>query len=282
MASTQNPKGNLETILEKQGRIAKFTRNLHVPKKLISLVENLEQRVHNTFPGITREHLKGLGILAGSLATTFILRGELPQYIDYFNQKLPWLSNDDIVLGLDIISNTILAPVGFVISSYANGRKITPKELFGQVAFAAAWGIARHWAYIHGFNQFDYPVTLENVTKKTLWFMPYTWFYAYLYTAYSAMLAQRASGSSLRDPNTYKSALKDKLSLDLIKDGTLWTNIGLNLSNLYLNPAPNSKGVIAGLLVVLYNSRVLRYSHEHKQGVLDYIRSIFTSGAKAG
>jgi len=184
------------------------------------------------------------------------------------------------VLGLDIVSNTLLAPVGFVISSYANGRNISSKELLGQVAFAAAWGAVRHQAYIHGFNQFDNPVSFENVAKKTLWFMPYTWFYAYLYTAYSAVNAKWANGRSLRDTATYKDALKGKFSPDIMKDGTLWINIGLHLSNLYLNPAPNTKGVVGGLFLVLYNSRVLKYSHEHKQGFLDYVKSIFKTDAK--
>lgn len=272
MDSQQKPE-NIEEIVGKQG--IKSSGKRYIPQRITAVVESLEERVHSMFPGFTKEHAKGLEILAGSLVAVFMLRNELPQYTDYFNQKLPWLSDDNIVLGLDIVSNTLTAPVGFVIASYANGKKINLKELLGQIAFATGWGAIRHQAYIHGFNQFDYPITFENVWKKTLWFMPYTWFYAYLYTAYSAVLARWANGHSLPDFKNYRDALKGIFSFDLIKDGLLWTNVGLHLSNLYLNPAPNSKGVVGGLLVALYNSRVLRYSHGHKQGFLDYVRSIF-------
>ncbi len=266
----------LEEIVQKQsGQLAKLAQRFNLPQKVVSGVESLEQRIAETFPGLTKEHVKGLGILAGSLTAVFMLRNDLPQYMAYFQQKLPWLSNDNFVLAMDVVSNTILAPVGFVIYSYANSKKINWKELLGQTAFAAAWGAVRHVVYIHGLNQFDNPVTFENVAKKTLWFMPYTWFYAYFYTAYSAVLSKVAHGSSFFDPKTYTDALKGKFSFNLIKDGSLWANIGLHLSNLYLNPAPNTKAAVGGALLVLYNSRVLRYSHEMKQGFLDYIKSIF-------
>ena len=56
-----------------------------------------------------------------------------------------------------------MAPMGFLMSNYAHGKKLNKKEFAGQVAFAAVWGAIRHYVY-SGLANFD-EVTPMNVTS---------------------------------------------------------------------------------------------------------------------
>lgn len=231
---------------------------------------------------LTKEHWKGIGILGGSLAAAFLLRDNQAELTEFFRENFPWVTDDKVSLSIDIITNSILATTGFAIANYANGTQPNKIEMAGQLGFAAAWGAVRHY-YYGLLSDFDTPVTVENVAKKTGLFMPYTWFYAHLYLACSYLINSVSHGNSMLKRETY-SKLVDKLkakSGQMLRDGNIWTNIALHLANIYINPFVESRPTVGGLLLIHYNMSVIRHSHQMPYGFVEYFKQIF-KGSPSG
>ena len=123
---------------------------------------NIESRLEDT-PS-NKKRLQAIAIVSASIAGVALFRNELPEITEYFRNTFPSLSNETVSLAVDSIGNTLMAPLGFLLSNYAHDRKLDKKELLGQVAFAAAWGVIRHYVY-NGLRNFD-EVTPKNVSEK--------------------------------------------------------------------------------------------------------------------
>lgn len=229
-------------------------------------------RVYNYLSN--RQRLKAIGVLGGTIAGVAILKDKLPEITHYCENMLPFLSNEAVSLTIDTIANTVLAPIGFLLSGYAHNTKLNKKEFLGQVAFAAGWGVIRHYVY-SGLRNFD-EITLMNVSLKTGLYTVYYVAYGGLYATFSEYWSKVCSG--IPHLEAIKGIGKNfgKKLKALSRDAEIQLNLALNIANMF-NPLVESRPSVGGGLLIQYNMGVLKHAdNEKKLGFLGYLKSIFS------
>jgi hypothetical protein len=220
------------------------------------------------------ERLKAIAVLGATGGGVYLLRENIPKITESLRRNLPWLSNETVSLSIDTLTNTLTAPIGFLLSNYANDKNTTKKELLGQIAFAFAWGALRHYVY-EGLSNFD-DINLASASSKVSLYTAYYAAYGALYAAFSEFWSRVCGGAS------YISAIKgvgnnakEKLR-NLAKDSGIQLNLALNIANMF-NPWVESRPTVAGLLLIDYNTNVIKHSHKRVYGFLDYFKKVLRS-----
>jgi len=218
-----------------------------------------------------RQRLKALAVLGGTIGGALVLGDKLNDAREYFNALLPSqpVLRELITLTIDTTTNAITAPLGFFLSNYAHGKKLSKKECVGQVAFALAWGLTRHYVY-SGLNNLE-------VAPRIPLYIGYYFAYGGLYAIFSEYWRKVCEGiPHLEAIKGTSKKFKNKFK-DILKDGQIQFNLALNILNIVLNPVDASKPTVAGFLLIDYDMSIVRHSHERMYGFWGYLRSVLAS-----
>ena len=220
-----------------------------------------------------KQRLKAMAILGGTIAGVAILKDKLPAVTEYIRDFLPFLSKEGVSLTVDTLTNTLMAPLGYLLSNYAHGKELSKKEFLGHVAFAGAWGVARHYVY-DGLSNFD-EITPMDVSLKTSLYTLYYAAYGGLYATFSEYWHKVCEGASkLKAIKGVGKNFKEKLN-SLAKDSGIQLNLALNLLNMF-NPWVESRPTFAGGLLIQYNMDIIKHADEKREvGFIGYLKSIF-------
>jgi len=222
-----------------------------------------------------KKRLKSVGVLGGTIAAVAIFKDKMPAIEEYFRHTFPWLSNEAVSFAVDTLTYTVCAPLGFLMSNYANNKKVSKKEIIGQIAYSGAWSIFRHYVY-SGLSNFD-EVTPMNVSVKGGLYAAYYALAVGAYALFSDLWRKTSNGvdsiTALKEiPNSLKK-LKN-----LVTDPNLQYNMVLNLANIY-NPWVKIRPTLAAALTIDQNMNVIKHSHERRHGFLSYLKEVFSNNS---
>lgn len=219
-----------------------------------------------------KQRLKAIAVLGGTIGGVAVLKDRLPEVTEYIRDNLPFLSKERVSLIVDTLTNTLLAPLGYLLSNYAHGKKLSKKEFLGHVAFAGAWGVARHYVY-SGLSNFD-KITPPNVSLKISLYTLYYAVYGGLYSAFTEYWSQVCRGVSKLRLSEVGKNFKERLD-DLAKDPGIQLNLALNILNMF-NPWKESRPTAAGALLIPYNMDIIKHADKERRiGFLNYLKAIF-------
>ena len=217
-----------------------------------------------------KQRLKAMGVLGSTLVGTILFKEQVPDIAEYFQHLVPWLSNELISFGVNTSTYTACAPLGFLVSNYANNEEVRKKELLGQVAFSAGWSVLRHYCYGE-MSSFD-EVTAENTLLKL---GTYTAYYALAVSAYRGFSEYWHNVCDGMKTSEALGSVKGGLSKlrDLAKDPNMQYNLALNLVNMF-NPWTESRPTLAAIGTIHQNMSIVKHSHKRKHGFFSYIKDI--------
>lgn len=219
-----------------------------------------------------KRRLTSIAVLGGTIAGTAFLGDKSNDIGDYFRTLVPWLSDKTISLIWDSAINAVIAPIGFLLSNYANENRLNKKEFAGQVAFAAMWGAIRHYAY-SGLSHFD-GINAADMSSKLGLFTAYSAFYAGFYASFSEYLSKVCQGvSHLKALKGVFKNFREK-PVALVKDPDVQLGYSLTAANMF-NPWMESRPTIGAALLLIYNMGVIKHSHGRRRGFLDYVKQTF-------
>ncbi|MBI2138946.1 hypothetical protein HYU13_05115 [Candidatus Woesearchaeota archaeon] len=229
----------------------------------------LEGKVKNFSKG--KNNLKALAVLVGTGAAVAIFREQSAAITGYFRENIPYLSNEAVSLTVDTITNTLTAPLGFLLSSYAHGADLRRKEFFGQVAFAGMWGALRHYVYA-GLSNFD-EIDAANASIKTSLYSAYFLAYGGIYLKFSEWWHKVCEGDSwLQAAQSIGKDFKEEMRKMWI-DPNIQFNFALNIANMF-NPWVESRPTVAGVLLIDYNMNIVKHSHKREHGFWQYLKEV--------
>ncbi|MBU0757026.1 MAG: hypothetical protein KKF44_03095 [Nanoarchaeota archaeon] len=213
-----------------------------------------------------KERLKGIAVVGGTIAGLAVFGEYLPVIEQYIQNLLPFLSNDLVSLAVDVVSFTLLAPMGFLISNYANNKDVSKREIAGQVGYLGALSFLRHYVY-SGLSNFD-EVTPMNVVLKAALYSAYYMASVGAYGVFTDYWHKKCSDLDVK--------LKECLPTfrRIYTEPELQKNMLLNIALMYL-PASRLRPLFASVLTIHQNVTVAKTADtSRKVGFFDYLKQL--------